>query len=41
MNNLVCGTVRLEPVMDRPTPYHGPHSTQVAGYAFIIGGDDR
>jgi hypothetical protein len=33
--------VRLEPVMDRATPYHRPHSTQVAGYAFIIGGDDR
>ena len=41
VNNLICGTVRLEPVMDRATPYHLPHSTQVAGYAFIIGGDDR
>ena len=27
--------------MDRPTPYHVPHSTQVAGYAAILGGDDR
>jgi hypothetical protein len=27
--------------MDRATPYHRPHSTQVAGYAFIVGGDDR
>jgi hypothetical protein len=27
--------------MDRATPYHRPHTTQVAGYAFIIGGDDR
>ena len=27
--------------MDRPTPYHVPHSTQVAGYAAIYGGDDR
>ena len=41
MNNLVCGTLRLEPVMDRATPYHVPHSTQVAGYAVIYGGDDR
>ena len=41
VNNLVCGTVSLEPVMDRPTPYHVPHSTQVAGYAAIHGGDDR
>ena len=24
-----------------PTPYHVPHSTQVAGYAAIYGGDDR
>jgi hypothetical protein len=41
VNNLVCGTVVLEPVVDRPTPYHVPHSTQVAGYAAILGGDDR
>src|SRR5699024_8703341 len=26
---------------DRTTPYHVPHSTQVAGYANITGGDDR
>ncbi|MEO7586404.1 MAG: right-handed parallel beta-helix repeat-containing protein [Arachnia sp.] len=41
VNNLVCGTVVLEPVVERPTPYHRPHSTQVAGYAAILGGDDR
>ncbi|MET0419288.1 MAG: right-handed parallel beta-helix repeat-containing protein, partial [Actinoplanes sp.] len=41
VNNLICGTVRLEAVMDRATPYHRPHSTQVAGYAVIRGGDDR
>jgi hypothetical protein len=41
VHNLVGGTVRLEPVMDRATPYHRPHSTQVAGYAVIYGGDDR
>src|SRR6185437_4679785 len=41
VNNLFCGTVRWEPVMDRATPYHRPHSTQVAGYAVIYGGDDR
>lgn len=41
VNNLVCGTVSLEPVIDRPTPYHVPHSTLVAGYAAIYGGDDR
>ncbi len=39
--NLFGGTVRLEDVLDRATPYHRPHSTEVAGYAVIIGGDDR
>ena len=41
VSNLVCGLIRVEPVMDRATPYHRPHSTQVAGYAVIQGGDDR
>ena len=41
VNNLVCGTLSMEPVSDRPTPYHRPHSTQVAGYAAMHGGDDR
>ena len=41
VNNLVCGTVLLQPVLERPTPYHVPHSTQLAGYAAIHGGDDR
>ena len=41
VNNLVAGAVRLEPVIDRATPYHRPHSTQVKGYAVIQGGDDR
>jgi hypothetical protein len=41
VNNLVCGTLALVPVIERPTPYHRPHSTQVAGYAAIYGGDDR
>ena len=41
VHNLVGGTVSLEPVLERPTPYHRPHSTQVAGYAAIHGGDDR
>ncbi len=41
VHNLIGGTVRLVPVHDRATPYHQPHSTQVAGYAVIYGGDDR
>jgi hypothetical protein len=41
VNNLVCGTVAVVAVPERPTPYHRPHSTQVAGYAAIHAGDDR
>jgi hypothetical protein len=41
VHNLIGGTVRLVPVHDRATPYHRPHSTQIAGYAVIYGGDDR
>src|SRR5205823_1980998 len=41
VNNVVCGSLRLEEVMDRATPYHRAHSTQVAGYAVIYGADDR
>ncbi|MBU2666221.1 right-handed parallel beta-helix repeat-containing protein [Actinoplanes bogorensis] len=41
ISNLILGTVRVEAVMDRATPYHRPHSTQVAGYAYIRAGDDR
>ena len=41
VSNLFCGTVSLDPIIERPTPYHVPHSTQVAGYAAIVGGDDR
>jgi hypothetical protein len=41
VSNLFCGTVSIDPIVERPTPYHVPHSTQVAGYAAIVGGDDR
>ena len=41
VNNLLCGTLQWTSVMDRATPYHVPHSTQVAGYAVIYGADDR
>ena len=41
VSNLIGGTVRVVPVLDRTTPYHRPHSTQVAGISFIYGGDDR
>jgi hypothetical protein len=41
VHNLFCGTLSIDPIVERPTPYHVPHSTQVAGYAAITGGDDR
>lgn len=41
VHNLVLGAVRVQAVLDRTTPYHVPHSTQVAGYAVVHGGDDR
>ncbi|MFD0867229.1 right-handed parallel beta-helix repeat-containing protein, partial [Tessaracoccus lubricantis] len=41
VGNLFLGSLRIEPVPDRATPYHRPHSTRVAGYAVIVGGDDR
>ena len=41
VNNVIGGALRLEPVPDRATPYHRPHSTEVSGYAVIYGGDDR
>lgn len=41
VNNLICGTVKLWKELSRSTQYHLPHSTKVAGFSFIYGGDDR
>lgn len=41
VNNLFAGTTRTIQVLNRATPYHTPHSTDVAGYAFVYSGDDR
>lgn len=41
VHNLCCGTMRREPVPDRSTPYHYPHTTEVAGSTVVYGGDDR
>ena len=41
VHNLSCGKMRLLKVPDRSTPYHFPHTTQVAGTAVVYGGDDR
>ncbi|HOO28017.1 MAG TPA: hypothetical protein PLU43_06090, partial [Lachnospiraceae bacterium] len=41
INNLCCGTMRRQDVLDRSTPYHFPHTTQMMGTSFVYGGDDR
>ena len=41
VNNLFAGRIRHTSVLDRSTPYHFPHATDVAGEAFVYGGDDR
>lgn len=41
VNNLICGSIDLVTVPDRSTPYHFPHSTDVAGTAIVSGGDER
>jgi hypothetical protein len=41
VNNLICGKMVLLEILNRSTPYHVPHSTQVAGFALVYSGDDR
>ncbi len=41
VHNLCCGKMVQVKVPDRSTPYHFPHTTQVAGTAVVYGGDDR
>lgn len=41
VHNLCCGIMRRIDVLDRSTPYHFPHTTEVAGCALVYGGDDR
>lgn len=41
VNNLSCGKMFLNKVLDRATPYHFPHTTEAAGVAVVYGGDDR
>ncbi len=40
VHNLLAGRLNLSP-HSRLTPYHLPHSTQIAGYRETLGGDDR
>lgn len=41
INNLCCGSMRRIKTLDRSTPYHFPHTTQVAGCTVVFSGDDR
>ncbi|MBY0099655.1 right-handed parallel beta-helix repeat-containing protein [Mesobacillus maritimus] len=41
VNNLIRGKMEHRKMLDRATPYHFPHSTEVAGFAVTYGGDDR
>ncbi len=40
-HNLITGKTIHKSVLNRYTPYHFPHSTQLAGTATIVGGDTR
>lgn len=41
VHNLFCGVIRRAEVRNRATPYHFPHSTDIAGTTFVYSGDDR
>lgn len=41
INNLFAGSTQYYNIMDRSTPYHIAHSTEVAGCALVYGGDNR
>ena len=41
VHNLFAGRFVMNPDRGRQTPYHFPHETAVAGYANIMGGDER
>ncbi len=41
VKNLFAGKTRLKKMLNRATPYHAPHSTDVTGYAMVYGADDR
>lgn len=41
INNLIGGRLVHRKVLNRSTQYHLPHSTKIAGFSLIYGGDDR
>jgi len=40
INNFVYGKMVQRKVLNRSTPYHIPHSTKIAGFSVVHGGDD-
>ena len=41
VHNLIAGMIGMWSSMNRFTPYHLPHSTDVVGLSYIFSGDDR
>lgn len=41
VHNLFLGMIRRQEVLDRSTPYHFAHTTQMMGTSFVYSGDDR
>ncbi|MBQ8408983.1 MAG: right-handed parallel beta-helix repeat-containing protein [Clostridia bacterium] len=41
VHNVFASRTVVNPVLDRSTPYHFPHSTDIFGYSEVFAGDDR
>ncbi|MCT2535992.1 right-handed parallel beta-helix repeat-containing protein [Aquibacillus koreensis] len=41
VNNIIAGKMVHRNILNRSTPYHVPHSTKIAGFSVVHGGDDR
>jgi len=41
VHNIIAGRTIVDPVSNRYTPYHFPHSTELMGVSNIVCGDDR
>ena len=41
VHNIIAGRTIVDPVSNRYTPYHFPHSTELMGLSNIVCGDDR
>ncbi len=41
VHNLIAGEIRRRAELERETPYHKPHSTEILGLSKVIGDDER